>query len=176
MSEDVRYPTGKFVAKRAPLTAEERAALIERIEALPGQLRSALSGLGDEQLDTPYRDGGWSPRQIAHHLADSHLNAFIRIKLALTEERPTIKPYDQAAWATLADVEGVPAEASLAILDGLHARWARLLRAISGDDYARKVVHPEIGDIDVDFLLELYGWHGRHHTTQITELRARSGW
>jgi hypothetical protein len=176
MSEDVRYPTGKFEPKQAPLTAEERDALIERIEALPGELRAALQGLGDEQLDTPYRAGGWSPRQIAHHLADSHLNAFIRMKLALTEERPTIKPYDQEAWANLPDVEGVPVASSLAILDGLHSRWTRLLRAIPEDGFTRPVVHPEIGDIDVGLLLQLYGWHGRHHATQITEQRARCGW
>ncbi len=175
MTHDVRYPTGKFVPKGAALTAEERDTLIQRIEALPGELRATLQGLGEEQLDTPYRDGGWSPRQIAHHLADSHLNAFVRMKLALTEERPTIKPYDQEAWATLPDVEGVPVESSLQILDGLHARWTRLLRAIPADGFARPVIHPEIGDIDVGLLLELYGWHGRHHATQIKEWRARSG-
>jgi hypothetical protein len=176
MSDDVRYPTGKFMPKGAPLTAEERAALVERIEALPAELRAALRGLDDAQLDTPYREGGWSPRQIAHHVADSHLNAFIRMKLALTEERPTIKPYDQEAWAALPDVSGLPVEHSLAIVDGLHARWAGLLRALATDQFARAVVHPEVGDIDLDFLLQLYGWHGRHHATQITELRARNGW
>jgi hypothetical protein len=176
MSDDLRYPTGKFAPKREPLTAEERDALIERIEALPEELRATLDGLSDAQLDTPYRDGGWSPRQIAHHLADSHLNAFVRMKLALTEERPTIKPYDQAAWATLADVRDVPVGASLAILDGLHTRWTRLLRALPEEAFARPVVHPEMGDIDVSLLLQLYGWHGRHHATQIAQLRARSGW
>jgi uncharacterized damage-inducible protein DinB len=176
MSDDLRYPTGKFAPKRAPLTAEERDALIERIEVLPGRLRTALEGLGDEQLDTPYREGGWSPRQIAHHLADSHLNAFVRMKLALTEDNPTIKPYDQDAWAELPDVEGVPVDASLSILEGLHARWSRLLRRIPEEGFVRPVVHPEMGDIDVGFLLQLYGWHGHHHATQITELRGRSGW
>jgi hypothetical protein len=176
MIEDLRYPTGKFVPKGEPLTEDERAALIERIEALPGELRAALDGLVDAQLDTPYREGGWSPRQITHHLADSHLNAFVRIKLALTEHRPTIKPYDQNAWSTLPDVEGVPVATSLAILDGLHARWARLLRALPGEAFSRPLAHPEIGDIDVALLLQLYGWHGRHHAAQITGLRARSGW
>jgi len=176
MTEDLRYPTGRFVPKGGPLTGEERDALIERVEALPGELRAALEGLGDEQLDTPYREGGWSPRQITHHLADSHVNAFVRMKLALTEDRPTIKPYDQEAWSRLPDVEGVPVGTSLAILDGLHARWARLLRALPEEAFSRPLAHPEIGDIDVALLLQLYGWHGRHHTTQIAELRARSGW
>ena len=126
MSE-LQYPTGRFQAKGAPLSPEERAALVGRIRELPTLARAAVAGLDDGQLDTPYRDGGWSPRQIVHHVADSHLNAFVRTKLALTEERPTIKPYDQAVWAEQADVGGVPVEASLAILDGLHARWARLL-------------------------------------------------
>jgi len=176
MSEDLRYPTGKFAPKGAPLTAEERVALVERIAALPAELRAAVRGLDDEQLDTPYREGGWSPRQIAHHVADSHVNAFVRMKLALTEDRPTIKPYDQEAWAGLPDVSGLPVEHSLDILEGLHARWTGLLRGLAPDQYARVVLHPEIGDIDLDFLLQLYGWHGHHHTTQITELRARKGW
>ncbi len=176
MNEDLRYPTGRFTPKGAPLTAEERAALVERIEELPAELRAAVRGLDDEQLDTPYRDGGWSPRQITHHVADSHLNAFVRTKLALTEDRPTIKPYDQEAWAGLPDVSGPPVETSLAIVDGLHARWSRLLRSLAPEQFARAMVHPEIGDIDLDFLLQLYGWHGRHHITQIKELRARKGW
>jgi hypothetical protein len=176
MSEDLRYPTGKFAPKRAPLTTEERAALVERIAALPAELRAALHGLDDAQLDTPYREGGWSPRQIAHHVADSHLNAFIRVKLALTEDRPTVKPYDQEAWAALPDVSRLPVEHSLSIVDGLHARWTVLLRELTADQFSRVAVHPEMGDVDVDFLLQLYGWHGHHHTTQITDLRARSGW
>jgi len=176
MSDDVRYPTGRFTPGKAPLTPAERHDLIERIAALPAELRSAVEGLGDPQLDTPYREGGWSPRQIAHHIADSHLNAFLRVKLALTEERPTITPYDQEAWARLPDVTGVPVESSLQLVQGLHARWVSLLRSMSPDDFARAVVHPEIGEIDMDFILQLYGWHGRHHTTQITQLRAREGW
>jgi hypothetical protein len=175
MSE-LQYPTGRFQAKEGALTAEERARLIHRIRELPTLARAAVAGLTDAQLDTPYRDGGWSPRQITHHLADSHLNAFVRMKLAVTEERPTIKPYDQAAWSEQADVNGVPVAASLAILDGLHERWTRLLDSLGADDFARQVVHPEMGDIDLDFLLQLYGWHGRHHVTQVTELRNRQGW
>jgi len=173
---DPRYPTGKFEPKEAPLTADDRNDLIGRIRALPTALRVALEGLVDAQLDTPYRDGGWSPRQIAHHIADSHMNAFVRVKLTVTEDRPTIKPYDQAAWSELDDVAGVPVEASLSIVTGLHDRWARLLDSLPDEDFGRKLVHPEEGEIDIDFLLQLYGWHGRHHVTQITELRQRQGW
>jgi hypothetical protein len=173
---DLRYPTGRFQAKGAPLSGEERRVFTERIRELPTLARAAVAGLTDAQLDTPYREGGWSPRQIIHHLADSHLNAFARTKLALTAERPTITPYDQGAWAELADVRGVPVEASLAVLDGLHERWSLLLDALDPDDFARQLKHPEMGDIDVDLLLQLYAWHGSHHVTQIRELRKRRGW
>ena len=174
--ESIQYPTGKFAAKGAPLTSDERRALIARIRALPGEARAAVRGLTDAQLDTPYRDGGWSARQIVHHLADSHANAFVRFKLALTEDAPTVKTYQQDRWAVLADVQGVPVEASLSILDGLHERWSRLLESMAGEDFARGVRHPEMGDIELDFLLQMYGWHGRHHVTQVTALRAREGW
>jgi len=173
---DPRYPTGPFAPKGAPLTPEERTELVGRIRALPTALRLALEGLGEAALDTPYREGAWSPRQIAHHVADSHMNAFIRVKLAVTEDRPTIKAYDQDAWARGADVTGVPVEASLAIVTGLHDRWARLFDSLSEDEFVRVMVHPEVGEITVDFILELYAWHGRHHVTQITELRNRLGW
>jgi len=174
--EDLRYPTGRFTPKGAPLSPEERADLIARIAALPGELRAAVAGLTVEQLGTPYRDGGWSPRQIAHHIPDSHLNALVRFKLALTEDVPTIKTYDQEAWAELADVEGTPVEASLTLTDGLHQRWTVLLDAMSPGDFGRGLTHPEFGTIDLDFLLSLYGWHGRHHVTQIVALRERQGW
>lgn len=174
--ESLKYPTGKFAPKGAPLTEDERAALMTRIRTLPGEARAAARGLTDAQLDTPYREGGWSPRQIIHHLADSHLNAFVRFKLALTEDEPTVKPYDQERFSTLSDVRGVPVEASLAILEGLHERWSRLLSSLTPAEFARKVHHPEIGPIDLDFLLQMYGWHGRHHVTQVTDLRAREGW
>lgn len=172
---DERYPTGKFTPKGKALTPEERTERIERIRNLPQEICEAVEGLDDAQLDTPYREGGWSPRQIVHHLADSHLNAFIRLKLGLTEERPTIKPYDQAAWASLPDSEE-PVGTSLAILDGLHARWAGLLDTLDDEDFALPLVHPEMGDIDMDFLLDLYAWHGHHHTTQVVRLREREGW
>ncbi len=174
--ESLQYPTGKFAPKGAPLTPDERRELQARIRTLPGEVRAAVKGLTDPQLDTPYREGGWSPRQVAHHLADSHLNAFVRFKLALTEDVPTIKPYDQERWSALADVRGVPVDASLAILDGLHERWSRLLGSLTEVDFARSLRHPEIGEIDLDFLLQMYGWHGRHHATQISDLRQRRGW
>ena len=174
--DSLRYPTGKFELKGSPLTPQERSALIARIGTLPPEARAAVEGLGDGQLDTRYRDGGWSPRQIVHHLADSHLNAFVRFKLALTEDVPAIKPYRQDRWAELADVGGVPVEASLSILDGVHERWSRILAAMTPGDFGRRLRHPEIGEIDLDFLLQMYGWHGRHHVTQITELRARRRW
>ena len=174
--DDLRYPTGRFTPKGAPLTGAERADFIAAVTALPGQLREAVAGLTDAQLDTPYRDEGWSSRQIAHHIADSHLNAFVRFKLALTEDVPTIKPYAQEAWAVQADVRGVPVGASLMIVEGLHQRWGRLLAGLTPEGFARRLAHPEIGEIDLDFLLSLYAWHGRHHVTQIVALRQRQGW
>jgi uncharacterized damage-inducible protein DinB len=174
--EDLRYPIGRFEPKGAPLTAVERGDFIERIAGLPGELRAAVEGLTDQQLGTPYRDGGWSPRQIAHHIADSHMNAVVRFKLGLTEDVPTIKPYDQEAWAALGDVEGVPVEASLLLVEGLHERWTGLLRSLGAADFGRRLAHPEMGKIDLDFLLSLYAWHGAHHVAQITALRRRLNW
>jgi hypothetical protein len=173
---DPKYPIGPFEPREGPLTDDERAELVGRIRALPTALKVAVEGLSEPQLDTPYREGGWSPRQIAHHLADSHLNAFIRLKLAATEERPTILPYDQDRWARTADVLDVPVGASLAVLTGLHDRWARLLDSLAPGDFGRNLVHPEIGEIDIEYLLQLYAWHGRHHVTQIAEQRKREGW
>ncbi len=175
MTDSLRYPTGPFTPAKGPLTADERAPFIARIRALPARVRASVAGLGDDALDTSYRQDGWSPRQIVHHLADSHLNALIRIKLALTEEHPTIKPYDQEAWANLAD-SALPVDTSLGILDGLHARWVALLESLDDDGWARTVTHPEIGAVRVDFFLQMYGWHGDHHTTQIEQLRERQGW
>jgi hypothetical protein len=174
--ESLQYPIGKLVPKGAPLTGEERRALTAHIRSLPEEARVAVRGLTDAQLDTSYRPGGWCPRQIVHHLADSHANAFIRFKLALTEDAPAVKTYDQDRWARLADVCGVPVESSLSMLEGLHERWWRLLGAMTPDDFARPVRHPELGEIDLDFLLQMYAWHGRHHVTQVAALRAREGW
>lgn len=172
----LQYPIGPFRRLPEPLDRDTRDALIERIAALPGRLRSAVHRLGDTQLDTPYRDGGWTPRQITHHLADSHLNALIRVKLALTEEHPTVRPYDQERWAEQADVLGVPVASSLDILTGLHERWVRLWQAMEPSDFGRTAHHPEIGDVTVDFFLQQYAWHGDHHVTQIEEVRKREGW
>jgi len=173
---DIQYPVGRFHPRATPLPGDVRAELIGRIEALPARAKAAVAGLDDAQLDTPYRDGGWNARQITHHLADSHLNAFVRIKLALTEEHPTIKPYDQERWSELADVRGVPVAASLDILGGLHQRWVALWRSLDEADFARTVKHPELGDVSVDFFLQLYAWHGDHHVTQMEQLRERQGW
>ena len=156
-------------------TPEERQEKIGRIEELPRLLEDAVRGLDDRQLDTPYREGGWTVRQVVHHVADSHANAVIRIKLTLTEERPALKPYDQDEWARLTDT-ALPLEPSLAILRGLHQRWTALLRAVPEDAWSRTAYHPERGDITLDDQLDLYAGHGANHVRQITDLRARQGW
>ena len=171
---DLRFPIGAFVR---PLMLEpgERRAAIARIRATPSQLRAALQGLDERQLDTPYRPGGWTLRQVAHHVPDSHLNAYVRCKLALTEDAPTIKPYDEAAWARLPDSR-LPIDVSLALLDALHERWVVLLDALSESEWERTFVHPEMGVTRLDQFAALYSWHGRHHTAHITSLRERMGW
>ena len=172
---DLRYPVGRFEAP-ATIGADDRDRFIAEIERLPGRLRSAIAGLNDEQLDTPYRQGGWTVRQVVHHLADSHMNSFVRFKLALTEESPTIKPYDEAACAELADSTHVPVDSSLMLLDGLHQRWTVLLRSMNEQQYRRTFNHPELGLMRLDLNLALYEWHCRHHTAHITSLRDRMGW
>ena len=172
--EDPRYPIGKFVPERDP-TPEKRAAMIRDITAMPAGLRAAVNGLTPAQLDTPYRDGGWTVRQLVHHVADSHMNSFVRFKLALTEEKPQIKPYDQDAWVTLPDAHG-DITSSLAILDGLHARWAALLLSLKGSDFSKTFLHPENGPTTLDRALQIYAWHGKHHTAHVTALRSREGW
>jgi uncharacterized damage-inducible protein DinB len=172
---DERYPVGKF-QRREKLTPAERRTLIDQIVAAPARMREAVAGLNEQQLATPYRDGGWTVRQVVHHVPDSHLNAYIRFKLALTEEMPTIKPYDQAQWAELADARESPVETSLQLLESLHDRWVRLLRSMSDADFSRRLMHPENGPMTLDSVLGLYGWHGRHHTAHITSLRQRKGW
>lgn len=164
--EKLRYPIGKFIFD-SEITPQKRTAWIHDIESLPRELRRAVFGLSAEQLDTPYRDGGWTVRQLAHHIADSHMNAFIRWKLALTETNPTIKPYNQDEWATTGDVTGFDVEASLVLLDGLHSRWARLLASLSPSDFQRTFNHPESGKQTLDRQLQLYAWHGRHHVAHI---------
>ena len=172
---DPRYPIGPF-ARRDELTRDERREMIDAIAATPARLRNAIAGLDDAQLDTPYRDGGWTVRQVAHHLPDSHVNAYVRLKLALTEDEPTIKPYDEARWAELADSRDTPVETSLVLLDTLHARWISLLRSMRDDDFRRTFRHPDHGAVTVDWLVAMYAWHGRHHVAQIHSLRERNRW
>ena len=174
MTTDLRYPVGEF-AIPASVTPEMRAAAIGNITELPARMRDAVRGLSDAQLDTPYRPGGWTVRQVVHHVPDSHMNAFTRLKLALTEDNPTVTPYDEKLFAQLPDAR-LPIEPSLALLDGLHARWAALLQALTPQQFARPWFHPEIGAITVDYLLQTYGWHSRHHVAHITGLRKREGW
>jgi hypothetical protein len=174
--EDLRYPIGKFDRSRGPNTPEERKKLVETLAELPEQLKQAVTGLNGKQLDTPYREGGWTVRQVIHHVADSHLNAYVRYKLALTEENPTIKPYKEAAWAELADSRVTPIDVSLALVDNLHARWVALLRTLKAEDWERKLTHPEAGVMSLDFMLGMYAWHGAHHVAHITGLRKRNQW
>jgi DinB superfamily len=171
---DPRYPIGKF----SPPTEESAALRGEQINAvrqLPAELRNTLSGLDDAQLDTPYREGGWTVRQVVHHLGDSHINSLVRFKLALTEDCPTIKPYNEAAWAQLPD-SSLPVEGSLIFIESLHARWTALLDAMSDEDFKREFIHPEYGRQNLARTLAIYAWHGRHHTAHITALRQRQGW
>jgi uncharacterized damage-inducible protein DinB len=172
---DPRYPVGKF-AMPTGITPALRQTAIEEIANAPAKVRSAVAGLTDSQLETPYREGGWTVRQVVHHIADSHLNAYIRLRLALTETAPTIKPYQEADWAKLEDAQHAPIEISLKLLEPLHDRWVRLLRTVTPEQYARPLRHPESGLKNVEWLLFLYAWHGRHHTAHITELRKQKGW
>ena len=174
--DDLRYPIGRFEFSGKE-TAESRARSIAEIAATPGHLRAAVSDLSPTQLDTPYRQNGWSVRQVVHHLPDSHLNAYTRFKLALTENEPTIKPYDEARWAELPDVLATPVDTSLTLLECLHRRWVLLLRELSPSDLSRRFKHPEHGRlITLDETLAMYAWHGRHHVAHITSLRDRMGW
>jgi len=173
--QDLRYPIGRADTK-TPLADGERAQRIDSIAALPAQLRKAVSGLTDAQLDTPYRPGGWTVRQVTHHVADSHMNAFIRFRLGLTEENPTIKPYDENAWSELPDTRHLPVDVSLNLLDSLHERLVHLLRSVPAASFQRTIFHPENGPMTLDALVSQYAWHGRHHTAHVTGLRQRQGW
>ena len=175
MTDDLRYPVGRFQRPQS-LSEQQRSAAIESIAAAPARLRAAVHNLSDAQLDTPYRPDGWTVRQVVHHVPDSHSNAYTRFKLALTEDTPTIKPYDEGAWALLADVRDTPIETSLVLLDALHDRWVRLLRSIAARDFDRKLNHPENGVMNLNQLLALYAWHGEHHVAHVANLRARSAW
>ncbi len=172
---DLRYPIGPFVYS-GESTAEQRRESIARIEQAPARLRAAVADLGPAQLDTEYRPGGWTVRQVVHHLPDSHLNSYCRFRLALTEENPAVKGYDQESWANLPDARTAPADVSLALLQALHARWVLLLRSMTPADYARTFLHSELGPLTLDRNLALYAWHGDHHIAQIAALRARMGW
>lgn len=172
---DERYPIGRFRAPD-PISEDDRRGWLEALRLAPARLRDAVAGLDDAQLDTPYRDGGWTLRQVVHHLPDSHLNSYARFKLALTEDAPVIKPYQEARWAELPDSRA-PVEVSLALLEALHERWLALLVSLSGPDWQRTFVHPESGrEVTLERTLALYAWHGAHHTAQITGLRERKGW
>ncbi len=172
---DLRFPIGRF---RRPerLDEAQRRRAIDAIDVTPAKLRAAVTGLTDAQLGTPYRPDGWTVRQVVHHVPDSHMNAYVRFKLALTEDEPTIKPYEEARWAELADSRETPIETSLVLLERLHERWVTVLRSISDEDFARRLRHPETGVQRLDQLLALYEWHGAHHVGHVTSLRERMGW
>lgn len=171
---DLRYPIGKFQFDPAGTAA--RRERIRQIAEAPEHLAAAVRGLSEEQLGEPYRLGGWTVRQVAHHLPDSHVNAYVRLKLALTENAPTIKPYDEQAWAELADVGATPVDVSLTLLAALHRRWVALLESLDDAAFRRTFTHPDHGAVTIDWLLQMYAWHGRHHVAHIAELRRRKGW
>jgi uncharacterized damage-inducible protein DinB len=172
---DARYPIGKFTFDGPPSDAQ-RNRFIDDIEQTPAALRAAIKNLSPEQIETPYRDGGWTVRQVVHHVPDSHMNAYIRFKLALTEDEPTIKPYMEDQWANTGEVRATPPEVSLALLDSLHDRWVRLLHTLKPADWERAFRHPEMGTMPLEKNLALYAWHGKHHVAHITELRKKMGW
>jgi uncharacterized damage-inducible protein DinB len=172
---DLSYPIGKYEPP-ASVDAARRGEWLRQIAQTPARFREAVRGLDDAQLDTPYRPGGWTVRQVVHHMADSHMNAYIRFRLALTEVEPTIKPYDQDAWAALKDARTGPVETSLAILEGLHQRLVALVESLAEADFARTFLHPERGVMRLDTTLAMYAWHGRHHAAHVLGLRERMGW
>lgn len=172
---DLRYPLGKF-SPRESVEDTLRHQLIQQIADAPANVRAAVNGLSDRQLDTPYREGGWTVRQVVHHLADSHLNAYTRTRLTLTESEPTVKPYEEKLWAELLDARTGPIEPSLQILESLHVRWVMLLRSLQPSDFSRRFRHPVSGMRNLDWLLQLYSWHGRHHVAHIESLKERMKW
>jgi uncharacterized damage-inducible protein DinB len=176
---DPRYPIGHF-SRPASSMAGIRAAHIQTLQLLPKRLTDAVACLDDHQLDTPYREGGWTLRQVVHHVADSHVNAYVRMKLALTEDWPTIKPYDESAWADLSDARWLPVDVSLSMIAALHARWVSLLESLTDEDFHKGYVHPAMqeneGRQTLAQVLALYDWHSRHHVAHITNLRSQMGW
>ena len=174
---DLQYPIGKYQWEwGSSISDEQRGQLVGQIEQAPALLRRAVAGLTEEQVNTHYRPEGWTVRQVVHHLSDSHMNANVRFRLALTEDEPTIKPYQQERWSILEDARTAPLELSLSLLDSLHRRWALLLRSMHAVDFARTFRHPELGVVTLDRYLGMTAWHGRHHTAHITSLRDRMGW
>jgi hypothetical protein len=171
---DPRYPIGKFVRPES-ISVDDRVNAIATLADLPSELRNAVQGLSHADLNTPYREGGWSSRQVVHHIADSHMNAFIRVRLALTEDWPTIKPYNEAAWAELHDVTA-PVEWSLELIESLHARWVMLLQSLSDEQWQRGFVHPESGRQTIEMSTLNYAWHSRHHVAHINHLRIAQEW
>lgn len=174
VADDLRYPIGPFDTK-APISPSMRAPAIEIIAKLPAEMRAAVADLSDKQLDTPYRQRGWTVRQVVHHVVDSHVNAYIRTKVCLTEDEPTIKPYEQDLWALLPDSR-MPVEVSLVFLEGVHGRWATLWNSLTPEQFGRVFHHPEIGRVTLEGQLQMYAWHSRHHVAHITSLRRREGW
>ena len=172
---DLRYPVGEFKFE-GPLGGDERQALITKIAETPARMRAAVAGLTTEQLDTPYRPEGWTVRQVVHHVPESHMNSYMRFKLAITEDEPTIKPYFEDRWAQLDDANQAPVELSLDLLEALHGRWVWFLRSLKEADFQRTFIHPELGAVSLDKNIALYAWHGRHHVAHITSLRERNGW
>jgi uncharacterized damage-inducible protein DinB len=172
---DPRFPTGTFTFD-PDVTPEKRRTSIAAIRATPSALRAAVDGLTETQVNTPYRDGGWTVRQVVHHVPESHMNAYTRFKLALTEDNPTIKPYEEDRWVRLGDITRTPLETSLILLDALHQRWVTLLDVMTDADFRRPLTHPQQGPMTLDRMLQLYAWHGPHHVAHITTLRAREGW
>lgn len=172
---DLRYPVGKWTMK-GPFTNAQRHEMIASIGATPANFRAAAAGLTEAQISTPYRPSGWTVRQVIHHVADSHMNAYIRFRLGITEAEPTVKPYDEKTWAELFDARTAPVEVSLGLIDGVHKRWVMLLETVREIDFNRNVRHPEHGTMSLDDLMALYEWHGRHHVAHITGLRQRNGW
>ena len=173
--DDLRFPVGKF-HHEGSVNDQQKQVFLDEIEQTPAKLRASVGGLSDSQLDTPYRPEGWTLRQVVHHLPDSHLNSYVRFKLALTEDEPTIKTYAEARWAELSDTKSTPIEVSLVLLESLHDRWVRLLRSLTPEQWKRRFRHPELGPMTLDKALALYAWHGRHHVAHITELRRRMSW
>jgi len=173
--DDIRYPIGRFEFY-APYNSDDRPVWLAQLAEAPANLRAAVAGLNDQQLDTPYREGGWTLRQVVHHLADAHVNWYIRPKLAVTEDQPTIKPYAEQLWAELPDARSSPIEPSLAMFEGVHARFVRFFGSLAPGDWSRKFMHPEWGALKVEDVLRAMAWHARHHTGHITGLRRRMGW